>query len=77
MAELGPGPYRSGDVARSAGKPTTALSPVRQSLVEKGLIYATEDYGHLDFTVPRFDEYLRRQLTYRPPRPRTARNTPT
>ncbi len=78
MAELGPGPYRSGDVARAAGKPTTALSPVRQSLLEKGLIYATEDYGHIDFTVPRFDEYLRRQITYRPPRPRgRTRNTPT
>jgi hypothetical protein len=72
MAELGPGPYRSGDVARAAGKPTTALSPVRQSLVEKGLIYATEDYGHIDFTVPRFEEYLKRQLTYRRPRPRDA-----
>ena len=68
MAELGPGPYRSGDVARAAGKPTTAFSPVRQSLLEKGLIYATEDYGHIDFTVPRFDQYLRRQLPYRSPR---------
>jgi hypothetical protein len=78
MAELGPGPYRSGDVACAAGKPTTALSPVRQSLLEKGLIYATEDYGHIDFTVPRFDEYLRRQLTYRPPRQRSqTRKTPT
>jgi hypothetical protein len=78
MAELGSGPYRSGDVARAAGKPTTALSPVRQSLLEKGLVYATEDYGHIDFTVPRFEEYLRRQLTYRPPRPRVrTRNTPT
>lgn len=68
MAELGSGPYRSGAVARAAGKPTSTLSPVRQSLLEKGLIYATEDYGHVDFTVPRFDEYLRRQLPYRPPR---------
>jgi hypothetical protein len=76
MAELGSGPYRSGDVARAAGKPTTALSPVRQSLLEKGLIYATEDYGHIDFTVPRFDEYLRRQLTYRPPRPRSQTRKP-
>jgi hypothetical protein len=76
MAELGSGPYRSGDVARAVGKPTTALSPIRQSLLEKGLIYATEDYGHIDFTVPRFDEYLRRQLTYRPPRPRSQTRKP-
>jgi len=78
MAEFGPGPCRSGDVARAAGRPTTALSPVRQSLIEKGLVYATEDYGHIAFTVPRFDEYLRRRLTYRPPRTRRrTRNTPT
>lgn len=70
MAELGAGPYRSGDVARKVGKPTTALSPLRQSLVEKGLIYATEDYGHIDFTAPRFDEFLLRRVPYRPPRPR-------
>jgi hypothetical protein len=75
MAELGPGPYRSGDVARNVGRPTTALSPVRQSLLEKGLIYATEDYGHIDFTAPRFDEYLRRQIPYRKPRRATSRRT--
>ena len=68
MAELGQGPYRSGDIARKVGRPTTALSPVRQSLLEKGLIYATETYGHIDFTAPRFDDYLRRQLPYRKPR---------
>jgi hypothetical protein len=28
----------------------------RQHLIDKGLAYATEDYGHVDFTVPRFDE---------------------
>jgi hypothetical protein len=22
--------------------------------------YATEDYGHVDFTIPRFDELMRR-----------------
>jgi hypothetical protein len=72
MAELGAGPYRSGDIARIVGRTSTALSPVRRSLLEKGLIYATEDYGHIDFTAPRFDEYVRRQLPYRKPR-QTAR----
>jgi hypothetical protein len=76
MAELGQGPYRSGDIARAVGRPTTALSPVRQSLLEKGLIYATETYGHIDFTAPRFDEYLRRQLHYRKPRRARARRKP-
>jgi hypothetical protein len=60
MAELGGGPYRSGDVARVLGKSTTALSQIRQRLLDKGLIYATEDYGHNDFTIPRFDEFVRR-----------------
>jgi AAA ATPase domain len=62
MAELGTGPYRSGEVARQAGKSTPALSRIRQQLLDKGLIYATEDYGHLDFTIPRFAEFMRRQV---------------
>lgn len=62
MAELGPGPYRSGDVARKAGKSTTALSQIRQRLLDKGLIYPTEDYGHLAFSIPRFDEFMRRHM---------------
>ena len=57
MAELGDGPYRSGTVARTLGKTSTAVSPVRQQLINKGLIYSTEDYGHIDFSVPRFAEY--------------------
>jgi hypothetical protein len=60
MAELGPGTYRSGNVARMAGSSTSALSQIRQRLIDKGLIYATEDYGHVEFTIPRFDEFMRR-----------------
>jgi hypothetical protein len=70
MAELGPGPYRSGNVARKAGRSTTALSQVRQRLLDKGLIYATEDYGHVDFTIPRFDEFMRRHMPYHAPKRR-------
>ncbi len=67
MAELGAGPYKSGAVARKMGKTSTDLSPTRQQLMNKGLIYATEDYGHVDFTVPRFGEYMRRHMPFRPP----------
>lgn len=67
MAELGAGPYRSGAVAQKLGKSTTDVSRFRQSLLDKGLIYATEDYGHVDFTVPRFDEFMRRYMSYRAP----------
>ena len=54
MAELGEGPYRSGQVAAKLGRRTTEVSMARQHLIDKGLAYATEDYGHVDFTVPRF-----------------------
>jgi hypothetical protein len=68
MAELGNGPYRSGSVARKLGQPSTAVSTVRQRLIDKGLVYATEDYGFIDFSVPRFAEFMRRHMPYRPPR---------
>lgn len=73
MAELGAGPYKVGSVAKAMGSTTTALSTVRQKLLDRGLIYATEDYGHVDFTVPRFDEFMRRYMQYKRPTPRTAK----
>ena len=68
MAELGDGPYQSGAVARKRGQSSTAVSPVRQRLIDKGLIYATEDYGYIDFSVPRFAEFMRRHMPYSAPR---------
>jgi hypothetical protein len=73
MAELGPGPYKVGTIAKAMGSTTTALSTVRQKLLDRGLIYATEDYGHVDFTVPRFDEFMRRHMPFKPAAPRTTR----
>ena len=67
MAELGEGPYQSGAVARKLGQRSTAVSTVRQRLIDKGLIYATEDYGYVDFSVPRFAEFMRRYMPYQPP----------
>jgi hypothetical protein len=64
MAQLGEGPYRSGRVAEAWGGTTTGASPTRQQLLSKGLIYATEDFGFIDFTVPRFAEFMRRAMTY-------------
>lgn len=74
MAELGDGPYRTGAVARKLGQPSTALSTVRQRLIDKGLIYATEDYGHIDFSVPRFAEFMRRHMPFQAPRRRRRRS---
>ena len=68
MAELGQGPYRSGDVATKLGRKTSELSMTRQRLIDKGSIYATEDYGHVDFTVPRFHEFMTRYMPCRTPR---------
>lgn len=62
MAELGHGPHRSGAVAAKLGKSAAALSQLRDRLITKGLIYATEDYGYIDFSVPRFDEFMRRYM---------------
>lgn len=73
MAELGQGPYKVGAVAKAMGSTTTALSTIRQKLLDRGLIYATEDYGHIDFTVPRFDEFMRRHMSYK--RPSSGRQT--
>jgi hypothetical protein len=59
MAELGPGPHRSGDIADVLGRKVTALGPTRSQLITKGMIYSP---GHGDnaFTVPLFDEFMRR-----------------
>jgi hypothetical protein len=67
MAELGDGPYRSGLVAKTTGYSVTQASPLRQALLTKGLIYATEDYGFIDFSVPRFAEYMRRSMPFQHP----------
>lgn len=59
MAELGKGPYRSSDVADQLGEPPAKLGPRRAQIISKGMIYSPQ-YGDIDFTVPMFDDYLRR-----------------
>ena len=61
MAELGPGPHRSGEVAGVLGKRVTSVAPARAQLIEKGMIYSPA-HGDTAFTVPLFDEYLRRTM---------------
>ncbi len=60
MADLGVGPYASGDVATTQGRTTAQLGPTRDSLIRKGLCYSPR-HGIIDFTVPMFDQYLRRR----------------
>lgn len=58
MAELGPGPHESGDVAQAYGTTVTAAASVRDALIRKGLLYSSRT-GETAFTVPAFDEFLR------------------
>src|ERR1700692_200871 len=59
MAELGPGPHRSGDIAIIFKKPTNSLGPLRASLIIKGMIWSP-NHGDTAFTVPLFDEFMKR-----------------
>jgi AAA ATPase domain len=59
MAERGPGPHRSGDIAEELGRKVTALGPTRNQLIAKGMIWSP-NHGDTAFTVPLFDEFMRR-----------------
>jgi len=59
MSNLGKGPYRSSEVADQLGEPPNRLGPRRAQIIAKGMIYSPQ-YGDIDFTVPMFDDYLRR-----------------
>ena len=59
MAELGPGPHRSGDIADELNRATSSLGPIRSSLIAKGMIWSPT-HGDTAFTVPLFDEFMKR-----------------
>ena len=59
MAEIGPGPHRSGDVAAQLGRSQQSVAPTRSTLIKKGMVYSPS-HGDIAFTVPLFDEFLRR-----------------
>lgn len=60
MADLGDGPYAMGDIARAMQRSLSSLGPARANNIRKGMIYST-DHGFLDFTVPLFADFMRRQ----------------
>jgi hypothetical protein len=64
MAELGPGSHRSGDVAREYGALVTSVAPIRASLIAKGMVYSPA-HGDTAFTVPLFDDFMRREMPAR------------
>lgn len=61
LAEFGPGRHRSGDVAEKMKVKVTSVAPIRNSLIKKGMVYSPA-HGDTEFTVPLFDEYMRREV---------------
>ena len=61
MSELGPGPHRSGDIAKVLGKVVSSLAPIRNNLIIKGMVWSPS-HGDTGFTVPLFDEFMKRIL---------------
>jgi hypothetical protein len=61
MAELGPGPHRSGDIAGALDVKVESVAPRRSALIKKGMIYSPA-HGDTAFTVPLFDRFLKREV---------------
>ncbi|MGI9322959.1 MAG: AAA family ATPase [Pseudomonadales bacterium] len=59
MTRCGQEPYRSADIAQRLGVPMSSLTPRRASIVTKGVIYSPA-HGDVAFTVPMFEEFVRR-----------------
>jgi len=51
----------SGDIAAKLGRNVTALAPTRNKLISKGMIWSP-GHGDTAFTVPLFDEFMRRTM---------------
>ena len=59
LTELADGTVSTAEVASHLGRKPSSLSPARDSLIKKGLVYSGER-GAIAFTVPHFGEYLRK-----------------
>lgn len=75
MAELGPGEQSSGDIATELGaKSSASVGQTREALIRRGLIYSPR-LGYAAFTVPQFEDYLRRHFELEPHEPRRGRSS--
>ena len=61
MAYLGSGPQRTSDIAELIKVKINSLGPTRANLIKKGMIYSPS-HGDMAFTVPLFDEFMRRVM---------------
>ena len=61
IAQLAPGPQRTGDIADALRVKISSLGPVRAKLIKKGMIFSPA-HGDIAFTVPLFDEFMVRAI---------------
>ncbi|NBI42587.1 AAA family ATPase [[Haemophilus] felis] len=61
MAKLKTKTYKVSDIAELLNKSTKSLSLTRSNIIKKGMIYSPT-HGELAFTVPLFDEFLKRHF---------------
>jgi len=75
LAVLGSGTQRSGEIANLLKVKSASVAPTRNSLIKKGMIYSPA-HGDTAFTVPLFDQYLKRVVPHglSPPGKRTEKS---
>jgi hypothetical protein len=61
MAAFGSEPVSSSEVANALNLSLSQAAPIRDELIKKGMAYSPER-GLIGFTVPKFDEFMRRTL---------------
>lgn len=63
MAELGPGPHQSGQIAEVLNQKVTTVAPVRASLITRGMV-CSPSFGVTAFTVPLFHSFMKRIMPH-------------
>jgi hypothetical protein len=61
MAELGSASLQTGEIAAVLGVGAAAVAALRQQLINKGMIWS-QRHGETAFTVPLFNEFMKRQM---------------
>jgi len=61
MAELGPAPLQTGDIATALGVGAGSVATIRQQLINKGMVWS-QRHGETAFTVPLFGDFMKRQM---------------
>lgn len=61
MAEIGPTPATSTEVAKLMGISVKQAAPIRDEIIKKGMAYSPKR-GLVAFTVPKFDEFIKRTI---------------